>query len=384
MVSGVTSLLWSAVAVAQGASPPGIVVAHSPASSRQYIGSPSLALWTNGHYVAAHDLFGPGSTHDTTRIYSSSDRGNTWRQTSELKGQFWSSLFVHRGALYLLGPDRQDGRVVIRQSFDGGTTWSTPRDSRNGLLMADGKYHCAPMPVIAHQGRLWRAMEKVEGTGGWGKNFRSFMMSIPEGSDLLVATNWTVSSQLGWDASYLGGKFGGWLEGNAVVTPAGGIANVLRVDFRAGPEKAAMIHISPDGKTAAFDPASGFVDFPGGCKKFTIRHDAQSGRYWSLSNFVPETQRGGNPERTRNTLALVSSADLKAWSVHSIQLHHPDAEHHAFQYVDWLVDGEDLIALSRTAFDDAHGGAARQHDANFLTFHRFPQFRAQAHKVIAP
>ncbi len=34
-----------------------------------------------------------------------------------------------------------------------------------------------------------------------------------------------------------------------------------------------------------------------------------------------------------------------------------------------------MIALSRTAYDDGLGGAHSQHDANFITFQRFQNFR---------
>jgi hypothetical protein len=43
--------------------------------------------------------------------------------------------------------------------------------------------------------------------------------------------------------------------------------------------------------------------------------------------------------------------------------------------VDWLFDGADIAAVCRTAYDDQTGGAANFHDANFLTFHRFANFR---------
>ena len=33
---------------------------------------------------------------------------------------FWSSLFVHRDAVYLLGTSQQYGSIVIRRSDDGG------------------------------------------------------------------------------------------------------------------------------------------------------------------------------------------------------------------------------------------------------------------------
>ena len=357
------------------AKPPGVVIDHRAASTQQYIGSPSLAILPGGDYVASHDWFGPGSTRNRTVVFASRDRGETWKQLTEIEGQWWSTLFVHRGALYLMGTSAENGLAVIRRSTDGGQTWTTPRDANSGLLLADGKYHCAPVPVVVHQGRLWRAMENVSGSGGWGRHFRAFMMSAPLDADLLNATNWISSNRLESKPEWLDGKFGGWLEGNAVVTPDGQIVDVLRADFRAGTEKAAIVTISADGTLASFDSKTGFVDFPGGCKKFTIRYDATSQHYWSLANFVPEAQRTANPERTRNTLALTRSPDLKTWSVRHILLQHPDALKHGFQYVDWLFEGEDLIAVSRTAFDDSLGGAHNQHDANYLTFHRIRNFR---------
>jgi hypothetical protein len=88
--------------------------------------------------------------------------------------------------------------------------------------------------------------------------------------------------------------------------------------------------------------------------------------------------RSENPSAIRNTLALLSSTNLRDWHNRGIVLHHPDTVHHAFQYVDWLIDGDDLIAACRTAFDDEQGGAHSAHDANFLTFHRIANFRSRS------
>jgi hypothetical protein len=71
----------------------------------------------------------------------------------------------------------------------------------------------------------------------------------------------------------------------------------------------------------------------------------------------------------------MSSKDLRKWKVSRTVLSHPDPERHAFQYVDWQFDGDDLVVASRTAFDDEEGGAHRTHDANYLTFHRVENFR---------
>ena len=357
---------------------PGVVIDHSPASSGIYIGSPSLAVLTNGDYVASHDEFGPESTEHSravSHVFQSHDRGATWKKISTIDGAFWSTLFVHRGVLYLLGPDKHYGNVLIRRSLDGGVTWTSPTNGATGLLCSDGQYHCAPMPVIEHAGRLWRAMERRHPPIAWGINYRAGMLSVPVDADLLNATNWTCSNFLPSDRAWNGADMGAWLEGNAVVTPAGELVNVLRVQTVSPNEQAAIVHISPDGKTASFDPATGFIPFPGGAKKFAIRLDPQTKRYWSLATVVPERYRASDPGHIRNTLALTSSPDLLNWEVRCNLLHHPDTSKHGFQYVDWLFDGEDIIAACRTAFDDGQGGAHNAHDANFLTFHRFANFR---------
>ena len=339
---------------------PGVVIDHSPAKSDRYIGSPSIAVLPNGDYAASHDFFGPGTKYNRTCIFRSSDAGNTWKRLTDLQGQFWSTLFVHNGALYIIGTSCQYGQVVIRRSSDGGLTWTAPKNKNIGLLIAEGQYHCAPVPVVVHTGRIWRAMEDRNPPEGWGKNFRSFVMSTPVDADLLKADNWTVSNRLRFDQAWPGIA---WLEGNIVVTPGNKLVNILRIQCDDA-EIAGITHISEDGKSVSFDPEKDFIDFFGGSNKFTIRYDSVTERYWSLVN------KQINPKAYRNILALVSSADLHNWKVESIVLSHPDSKKHAFQYVDWLFEGQDIIFVSRTAYDDGLGGARKAHDANYLTFHR--------------
>lgn len=357
---------------------PGVVIDHLPAADGRYVGSPGLAVLPNGDYVASHDYFGPKSgEHERalTAVFRSRDRGATWEKISTVNGGFWSTLFVHGDALHLIGTESHYGHAIVRRSEDGGLTWTEPVDGATGRLFADTRYHCAPVPVLLHRKRLWRAMEDSQGPGGWGTCFHSFMLSVPESADLLQATNWVASNRILGQTNWLDGRFRGWLEGNAVVAPDGDVVNLLRVDTAQWPEHAAMVRISADGLKATFDPENGFVDFPGGAKKFTIRHDPRTGLYWSLANYLPPRHRDRRPGATRNTLALISSPDLRHWDVNSVLLHHPDPANHGFQYVEWLFDGEDMIAASRTAYDDGLGGAHNNHDANFLTFHRVVNFR---------
>lgn len=358
---------------------PGAVIDHSPAASGLYIGSPSLALCTNGNYLASHDFFGPKSREfeeATSAVFRSTNRGETWVKVATIRGAFWSSLFIHQGAAYLMGTDKHHGRIVIRRSVDGGATWTEPRDSNSGLLTKSGEYHTAPMPVIEHEGRLWRTFEDASGGTKWGERYKAGMLSIPTGADLLQSTNWVFSEFLPSDRGWNGGDMGAWLEGNAVLARDGQLLNILRVDTKSLPELAAVTRVSADGKHIEFDPATGFVNFPGGAKKFTIRFDPKSERYWTISTPATNLPAKTKPASVRNTLSLSSSKDLKTWTIHKVLLFHPDVLRHGFQYVDWLFEGEDIIAACRTAFDDGQGGAHNNHDANYLTFHRVKEFRS--------
>ena len=356
---------------------PGVVIDHSPAASGVYVGSPSIAILPDGGYVATHDLFGPKTKEHvsaTTRVFRSEDRGKTWEHLTDIEGAFWSTVFVHRGELYLLGANRHHGNVVIRRSRDGGRSWTEPRDGSTGLLRV-GEFHCAPVPVVVHAGRVWRGMEDAGGGTQWGVRYRAMVMSAAEGADLLRAESWTFSNIVERNPAWLGGAFNAWLEGNVVVTPEGRIVDVLRVDAKRPGEVAAIVQVSDDGKVATFDPKDGFVEFPGGTKKFTIRFDPVSKKYWALSNVIGPGDEGTPAAGTRNTLALVASEDLRKWEVRCVILHHPDRAKHGFQYVDWQFDGEDIVAACRTAYDDGEGGAHSAHDADYLTFHRVSGFR---------
>jgi hypothetical protein len=360
------------------AHPPGVVIHHIPARTRKYIGSPGLAVLPNGDMIASHDYFRQNklgfAPQNELLVFGSQDQGTTWQKRAELTG-FWQNLFMLNGDLYLMGVTKEYGAVIIRRSTDGGYTWTEPVDRSSGLLLDDVKYHTAPVPVLVHQGRIWRAMEATRRSRAWAPCFEAFVMSAPVDADLLNASSWATTNHVMPEKSWLDGEFGGWLEGNIIHGPDGNLVNLLRVHTPGLPEKAAIVTISADGQRAAFDPGMGFVDFPGGAKKFTIRYDGTSGYYWALVNPVKPEYADMEPIAVRNTLALARSMDLRTWELRAVLLEHSDAKFHGFQYAEWLFDGDDIIALVRTAFDDPHSGANSAHNANYLTFHRFVGFR---------
>lgn len=353
---------------AQSGEPLASVVVNSHPETANYVASPGMVKLPNGDYLASHDW---QKDHHTS-IYVSKDRGKTWSHRSDVPHMHWASLFLHNGAVYLLGVNRSFGEIRICRSTDNGRSWSVPTDCHSGILFADGQYHTAPVPVVTHHGRIWRSFENAVGNPD-ERIFESCVISAPADADLLEASSWQMTNRIRYDRSW-GGKE--WIEGNVVISPTGELVNVLRTDSDNG-RRAAIVRIeNPD--SISFTPAS-FVDLPGGSVKFTIRYDSLSQRYWSLSNYIPVRymqQRFNDPAGIRNTLALISSPDLRNWCVHKIVLQTDDVRNNGFQYADWFFDGDDIAALVRTACSQPDGTPADNfHNANYITFHRIEHFR---------
>ena len=113
-----------------------------------------------------------------------------------------------------------------------------------------------------------------------------------------------------------------------------------------------------------------FIPFPGNLSKFDIKRDPESGLYFSIMSRI--TGKGWVKERT--VLGLAYSEDLENWHLLCDLVNYEDADYKkvGFQYVSFAFDGNDIIYLSRTAFN----GARSFHDNNYVTFDRVCNFRA--------
>ena len=353
---------------------PGTVIHHVPAAEVRYVGCPSIVVLPSGGYLVSHSYFGECTTNSDSFVYRSDDRGTSWHRIAELNGQIWSKLFLHAGALYIIGTDhcdrqggRLNGRMVIRRSDDEGCTWTIADSPTTGLLSDEDGYHTAPTAVMVHEGRIWKGFEFAPELDR--STWRVFVISAEVDADLLDRTSWRFTAQIdSWDECQ-------WIEGNMVVTPEGGLVDVLRSNDRRKKEAcgvdepAALVHVSSDGTKLTHDADADRIVFPGGGAKFTVKRDSETRRYFALVN----PQDG--PNLYRNVLALTTSEDLRHWRVVRELLRHSDPVTHAFQYVDWEFNGDDIVFVSRTAYDDDASGAYRAHDANYATFHRITGFR---------
>ncbi len=366
-------------------------VKYQPERAKTFLGSPSIQRLPDGALLASHDYFGlpncPRNHEDEeslTSLYRSEDDGATWQNITHIMNCYWSSLFLHRGSLYILGVSQQYGSIVIRRSDDGGYAWTHPADESSGLLFRGGpfrqapNYHCAPVPVLEHEGRLYKAFEDAD-PPVHGPSFHACVVSAPADCDLLNAANWTISNKIPFDpawvpADWMPPERPCWLEGNIVAAPNGELWNILRLNASPMVNRAVIVKVEDAGSRISFDPGSGFMDFPGGGTKFTIRRDHVTGLYIALVNNVTEPAW----PRQRNILSLSVSEDLRSWRLVKTLMQdrsglspEDSARLTGFQYVDWQFDGDDIIYLARTAYR----GAIRYHDSNRIIFRVLRDFR---------
>ena len=106
--------------------------------------------------------------------------------------------------------------------------------------------------------------------------------------------------------------------------------------------------------------------------KFKIAWDPKTLLYYAAGNRITTDML-----EQRNILSLVKSPDLIHWSLHRDLFNYcdngwpEDEKDVGFQYPDFIIEGEDMLLLSRTAVN----GAIRYHDSNYMTFHRIRNFR---------
>lgn len=381
-----STLLFAKDIIVRGTEQYGTLIAKVDQLRGQMIANPSIIVLPNGELLAACT----GALRNTTgkgawvTFFASTDGGESWQVRS--KGQItmsYQSTFLHNGVLYVMGANKPSGDVVIHASYDNGYTWTDATDSSNGLLL-EGTFHSAPVPVAIWNGRIWRGMETNE------TNKKVFVISAPVDANLLDASSWTMSNMLIYDKSWAvnGENLKGsqMIEGNVVVTPDNKLVDILRVDEQRYGKTIAMVNVE-SSKKISFDPSTGFYTLPGGGKKFTIRYDEVSGKYWAITNPADQTlygkvaegfySKGINCGLLRNRMVLYSSLDLKTWTEERVIMAVDEPFFHGFQYVDWQFDGDDIVSVIRMAAPEERGLPNRQHDANMLAFKRIENFRVK-------
>ncbi len=346
---------------------PGVVLDHQSLSywgqttPAKYISDPEIAVLSDGSYVACHAYagwFSGSSSSGETSIFRSTDQGITWSQVATLSGLLRGSLVEYGGALYMLGVDKDDGgQAVVCKSTDYGVTWTQTATFSNGGS-------ATPNNPVVFGDRLWSAASAAS-------------MSAPITSNWMNTASWRLvggfpAYEEGWASE---GEFIG--EAQIAASPEQGISILPKVKQHA---LSALAQVDPSTGKVSFDPWHNFVSLPGGEKKFGAGYDAVSGRFFVLSNPILPAHSNTSiaNDLIRNTAALLSSPDLVNWNVEKIFLYSTDYETDGFGYLNFDVDGDDMVVASRTAFPVGGDDPERGHDSNLLTFHRIDDFRTAA------
>lgn len=308
-------------------------------------------------------------------IFASTDNGSTFQFRSWASHHYWSTLFTVGDAVYLFGvTDDKDGKVIISRSDDAGHSWT-----QSPPLFADVRYMTGPTAVLQARGMVYRAYEAELP----GEKHAAVMLWANRSADLLEPNSWQRSNFVLFDKSFLPVNWGTkltipsqpWVEGNAVEIDDGRIFDILRLEYgwdSAKPKANYAIALELQNGTLTFTRT---FELPGGSCKFTLRSLQQSN---GVSAFVALTNNVTHPDTcpsARNVLTLVTSEKLlSAWTIQSTLLMDDQGlsemdsmRYTSFSYVDWIFDGNDILAAIRTAYR----GAVSYHNTNHITFKRF-------------
>lgn len=379
--------------------PFGRVVAQKPADPGVIqIASPSIVKLSNGTILVSHDYPGTynGGSFNTSAVYKSTDEGITWEFITDIVGMFWGKLFTYNGDVYILGVSQRFTDLAITKSTDNGETWSAPVSVITDI---QGGWHKAPASILIKDGYLLCSPELAADPFGFAEGFQA-VFAYGDLTDLLNPSNWGHTTPLAFDGSQypitigdnsdatkyppVGGQLvsKGFLEGNVVEKPGGGIAIIYRLEQTPNSNYAVILDVNWNSVTPAnttINPSYTFIEMPGGNIKFSIIDDrANSGKYWAVSNVNRYRHYADN----RIEQFLLSSDDLITWKIHDkVAGYTPgpawenEIEVQGVQYTDLFVDGNDLLLATRTSPAVVDGGTGEWHDAALTTFSRVSNFR---------
>ncbi len=279
-----------------------------------------------------------------TVVKKSVDGGETWTTVvKKIPDLRWASLFENKGVIYVMGADIYKAIGVIIQIGENGSY-------KKAELHSGGT---AAGTVIHANGRIYKAYHTV-------------VFSASEDADLMDKSSWTVSNDSAADSLGLGG------EGSIVLGEGGQLYHVAHGAM----DEAYVLKVSADGTTqsSTFPAVGNKVDFPTSRTKFSCVYDEISGKYMALTSICNYTPC----DRQRNILALVVSDDLYNWEIAEYILVERELINpiysifkHAYQYVDFKIDGDDIVMVVR----EAAGESNCYHDGNYCTFYRIENFR---------
>ena len=357
--------------------------------------APSLVRLPDGSLLCACPRLVGGADHrkatlrrlgpDTLSVYSSTDDGSSWTERTRLPF-LAGRLFLHGGSAFYLGVGPQRRGIWICRSDDGGAGWTEP------ARLFEGSFYAAASGMAAREGRLYWAFGAANSQDEFNRKGAGLLAVAGDlSADLTSPGAWRRSGDLAYPGTPAQLLRPGrdrerdhWLEPNVVDTGDGlRVVARLRLDGYATPGMAAFCDLTDDGESLDLS-FSQFHPLPGGQNHFHIIRDEVTRLYWMVSNLPTRTQGAGGrevsqwpgfrgtPGNERRFLMLFYGVDALNWFPAGCVARWPSPAQ-AFNYTTPLIDGPDLLIVSRTSRNGRD-----QHDNDLVTFHRLPDFRSLA------
>ncbi|MFM7844496.1 MAG: WD40/YVTN/BNR-like repeat-containing protein [Planctomycetota bacterium] len=411
-----------------------VVVYRSPEPGKVFCYSPGLVRLASGRLVATLDLGGPGVPRLPGPKASKCTESGTWQGkilTSDDGGQSWQHRvdfpFVHARpftagkSLYVLGHDTD---LQIVRSDDGGETWTSTT-----ALSTGQKWHQSACNVHYARDYVYLVMERRvsdEIQTWYVGELAPVLMRGRVDADLTKRENWTFASELPFrevipnvkqdpEIDFFGVPFFsaayprgsqpapgrgsapiGWLEANVVQfndanhvwhdprgrtfhlwmrahTGGTGYAAIAKVVEQDDGALVTQLERVPSGKRMLYVPC------PGGQMRFHVLYDDQTRLFWLLSSQATDSMtrpdrlgpdRFNLPNNERHRLQLHFSKNMVDWCFAGL-VATGETPRQARHYASLIIDGDDLLLLSRSGDQQAHSA----HDGNMITLHRVKQFR---------
>ncbi len=371
-----------------------VIAAQVPDPVRLFFHDPDLTRLDDGTLLlAAPQWHRPGWDYSRRlRLLRSDDGGLTWVELPGLPYEE-ATPFVLDGRLLMFVQEKCHKDFLVVASDDRGETWSDPRTVIEGPI-----WNISTSRVLRPEAVYWAMDWDLPDHGHGGKT----MLQLDRSMSPLDPGAWTLSNivrQPEIPAAMTRNLFpdgnrpqlsGGWrdplvwLEPNTVEV-RGRIRAFCRCVFDeyAAAHIAAVFDYDPDANRLSFTQ---FAAWPGAQCKFYIIHDHSASMYWMLSNLITNSQDllgwaekmresgyHGGPGNERRWLYLHYGIDCLNWFPAGCVARWPDNVYRSFMYPSAVVDGDDIVVLSRTSRDSGD-----QHDADLCTIHRIRNYRSLA------
>ena len=351
----------------------------------QYLASPSIARLKSGAIIASMDTHMWYGTENLVIIYKSTDNGKTFKYVTDLTQFFWSTIFVHKDVLYILGVTTLNGNLHISASYDEGESWTVPVTLMYGgrAKSYGGGLHRGPMQVINHKGRLYTTVEYasfLESRNLDGRaDFYPAVISIDENADLLCPENWSCTDFAPYEGKWkeesekasdesrqavgsgevteTDSKRGEGIEGNVVAGPDGRLYNYLRWK----PGEVLVFSIDEKEPEAPLNFEK-IVKMPVMDSLFRIIK--YEDKYYLVTNRKTEVSAKLYSCAFRNVLSIFSSSDLENWEFvcDIVNKESESVSTTGFQYPSVLAENSGFLVAVRSAFNNPNNF----HDSNHM------------------